>query len=83
MPAHYKTKLEFFERMNYDPVVPDDLEDEEMEATVVVSPPRTLDWKHKALYTCLGVFLTTKILVILWIFTLSFPSNALENLFHW
>jgi hypothetical protein len=71
--------------MNYDQVshtIPDDLEDEELEATVVL-PPHGLDWKHKALYTCLGVFLTAKLILVCWIFTLSFPSDALAHLFHW
>lgn len=71
--------------MNYDQVsstIPDDLDEDELQATVV-PPPRGLDCKHKVLYTCLGVFLTAKLIIVCWIFTLSFPSDALAHLFHW
>ena len=71
--------------MDYDHVAsnapPSDLDDddEEVEATVIL-PPRGLDCKHKALYTCLGAFLMAKLLFVCWIFTQGFLPVAW--LFH-
>ena len=66
-------------KMNYDQV---SMDDEEVQVHVVVEP-RPLDLKHKILYTCVGIILTSKVILICWIFTLSFPSDALSFLFHW
>jgi hypothetical protein len=73
--------------MNYDRVsntIPEIDEDiEELQATVVIVPPREIDCKHKVLYTCLGVVLTAKMLVVCWIFMQSFPTDALSHLLNW
>jgi hypothetical protein len=66
--------------MNYDQV--SNTEEEELQPVTVIQP-RRLDTKHKILYTCLGVVLTAKVLLVCWIFTLSFPSDSLARLFHW
>ena len=50
---------------------------------MVIVPPREIDCKHKVLYTCLGVVLTAKMLVVCWIFMQSFPTDALSHLLNW
>jgi hypothetical protein len=66
--------------MNYDQV--SYTEEEELQPVTVIQP-RGLDTKHKIFYTCLGIFITAKVLLVCWIFTLSFPSDSLARLFHW
>ena len=72
--------------MNYTHVAAspiDDLDIEDDLQPIEAIPPRSIDLKHKIMYTCLGVFITAKILVICWIFTLSYPADALSHLFGW
>jgi hypothetical protein len=72
--------------MNYDRVshiVPDLDDDEELQALSVPLPPRTIDCKHKVLYTCLGVVLTTKLFVVGWLIAQGVAADLLWSLFHW
>ena len=70
--------------MNYDHVLQQvDDDDEEVQLQPHAARPAPLDLKHKILYTCVGVVLTGKVLFICWIFTLSFPSDALSKFLHW
>jgi hypothetical protein len=63
---------------------PSDLdEDEDIEATVIVPPSQGLDCKHRMLYTCLGAFLSAKLLFVCWIISQSVSPEAVTRLFHW
>ena len=72
--------------MNYDKVshiVPELDDDEELQALSAALPPRTIDCKHKVLYTCLGAVLTTKLFVVGWLIAQGVAADLLWSLFHW
>jgi hypothetical protein len=70
--------------MDYNHVPPSDVDDdEEIEATVVVPPPRGLDCKHRMFYICLGAFLTAKLMFLCWIIAQTVSPQEVMQLFHW
>jgi hypothetical protein len=71
--------------MNYDQVSQLTADDEGVE-DVDLGPSVTIQHqqptlRQKAFYVCLGVFLTAKVVVVCWFFTLSYSADALSRLF--
>jgi len=61
----------FLSPMDYDRVA---VEEEETSASV------RLDTRHRVLYGCVGLFLVSKFLVVIWLF---FFFNVLKDRFGW